>query len=103
MLRSLMRMGRGGRGSKALSTSTGRLEGTGQVFHLCHLSEARAGCSSLVTGRESQKEPGNTTILRSRMMYVLESDCPLCTVLDTDWGPMTDEEDLVVMLSLGPL
>lgn len=92
-------MGQGG--SKDLSTSAGRLEGTGQVY-LCHLSETRAGYSSLVTGRENQKEPGDTTILRSRMMYVLESDCPLCTVLDTDWGPRTDEEDLVVMLSLGP-
>lgn len=41
-------------------------------------------------------------ILRSRIIYALESNCPLCIVLDTDWGSMTDEEDLVVTLSLGP-
>lgn len=41
-------------------------------------------------------------IRRSRMIYALGSNCPLCTVLDTDGGSMTDEEDLGVMLSLGP-
>lgn len=53
--------------------------GWGQAFYLL-LCETRAG-SSLVKERESQKECGDRDP-QSRMVYALESDCPLCTVLD---------------------
>lgn len=50
--------------------------------------ETRASYSSLV--KEKARRNLETMILRSRIIYALESNCPLCIVLHTDWGSMTD-------------
>lgn len=85
-------------GSKHLRASAG---GWGQASYLLlplRLGRAVAHWSQEEEARRNQE----TLIPRIRMVYTLDSNCPLCSGLDTAWGAVTDEEDLVVTLSLRP-